>query len=153
MNHKHAVPRNLDHVARHSNDCRGGPGPAVDLDRDFRFIVFQAGINGICGEYVAAAAVDSYDDFINRPQRVQFIRKLPRGYFVAPPRFGSNIAVKNQFRGGAFLCRGPERPKMLIDRLLSRRVLVCHLRLPPLTTFLPVSAVRRFGKNRTRSFP
>ena len=157
MHHKNAVSRNLDHVARHCDDCCGGSGPAVDFDRDFCRVVFQAGINGICGEHVAAAAVDSHDDFRHAPQRVQLFRKLQGRYFVPPPCFGSNVAVKNQFRGRAFLCRRPEVPEMFISLLAPRRacrvrrirrrilrravlflVFLLHPVLPPLTFFPPV---------------
>ena len=36
---------------------------------DFRRVVFQAGVNGICGEHVTAAAVDAYHDFRHSAQR------------------------------------------------------------------------------------
>lgn len=61
--------------------------PTVDFHGDFRRVVFQAGVNGICGEHVTAAAVDAYHDFRHSAQRVQFLRELPAVSLHRPTMF------------------------------------------------------------------
>ena len=152
MHHENAVSGDFDAVARHCNNRRRRRGPTVDFHGDFRRVVFQAGVNGICGEHVTAAAVDAYHDFRHSAQRVQFLRELPRGHFIAPPCFRSDVAVKNEFRGIVPAC-WLEVPKVFILRFCLRRCRFLHFLLPPLTFFLRASTAWRFGRSLNRSFP
>ena len=88
----------------------------------FRRVVFQTGVNGICGEHVTASAVDAYHDFRYSAQRVQFLRELPRGHFIAPPCFGSDVAVKNEF--GDCPCLLVEVPKSVYSSAFACGVAV-----------------------------
>ena len=87
-----------------------------------------------------------------KAQRVQFLRELPRGHFIAPPCFRSDVAVKNEFRGIVPAC-WLEVPKVFILRFCLRRCRFLHFLLPPLTFFLRASTARRFGRSLNRSFP
>ena len=100
----------------------------------FAALSFQAGVNGICGEHVTAAAVDAYHDFRHSAQRVQFLRELPRGHFIAPPCFRSDVAVKNEFRGIVPAC-WLEFQKCLFFGFACGVAVFSIFLLPPLTFF------------------